>query len=226
VTYPITVTRTSIVDAGADCDLRAAFDDVAPGGQLVIADVDAHVALLRGPLALYEHWAIEHGLMPPVVATAGQYGTATAGYRGTATAGEDGTATAGDFGTATAGDFGAATAGDAGTATAGYFGIATAGDDGIATAGDDGTATAGNGGTATAGDAGTATVGEGGTATAGDDGTATAGEGGIIQIYWYDGHRRRILVGYVGEAGLLPDVPYRVEVTDGAARFVRAGGGQ
>ena len=122
------------------------------------------------------------------------YGTATAGYRGTATAGDRGTATAGYDGTATAGDYGTATAGYRGTATAGY----------------DGTATAGDRGTATAGDYGTATAGYDGTATAGDDGTATAGDRGTLIITWYDGSRPRRAVGYIGEDGLKPDTPYRV----------------
>jgi hypothetical protein len=113
--------------------------------------------------------------------------TVTAGYRGTATAGDEGTATAGDEG----------------TATAGYRGTATAGHRGTATAGDEGTATAGDEGTATAGDYGTA--------TAGDYGTATAGYRGIIQIKHWDGSRHRIITGYIGEDGLLPNVPYRLD---------------
>ncbi len=133
--------------------------------------------------------------------TAGDFGTATAGYGGTATAGCRGTATAGDEGTATAGVGGTATAGTGGTATAGHGG----------------TATAGVGGTATAGDGGTAIAGYGGTATAGYGGTATAGESGRIEILHWDGRRYRKAIGYVGEAGIEPNVAYRL--VDG--RFVR-----
>jgi len=74
-----------------------------------------------------------------------------------------------------------------------------------------GTATAGDGGTATAGDDGTATAGDGGTATAGDGGTATAGDGGTVLIKWHDGNRLRIKAGYIGENGMKPNVPYRVD---------------
>lgn len=74
-----------------------------------------------------------------------------------------------------------------------------------------GTATAGNDGTATAGDRGTATAGYRGTATAGNGGTATAGDYGVIIIFWYDGSRRRIATGYVGEDGIEPNVAYCVE---------------
>ena len=147
------------------------------------------------------------------------YGHHVAPDRGTATAtaGDQGTATAGDQGTATAGNWGTATAGNEGTATAGNWGTATAGDRGTATAGDYGTATAGDQGTATAGDYGTATAGYEGTATAGYCGTATAGYDGTLIITWHDGARYRRAVGYVGEGGIKPDTPYRV---NGRGEFV------
>ncbi len=154
-------------------------------------------------------------------ATAGNGGTATAGYEGTATAGDGGTATAGDWGTATAGYEGTATAGYEGTATAGDWGTATAGYEGTATAGDGGTATAGDWGTATAGYEGTATAGNGGTATTGYKGTATAGEKGEIRIRYWDekADRYRTVIGYIGEDGLEPDVPYKLNAD---RKFVRA----
>ncbi|EIU3463812.1 hypothetical protein L4P80_001037 [Pseudomonas aeruginosa] len=143
----------------------------------------------------------------------GAYGTATAGNWGTATAGGEGTATAGNWGTATAGNWGTATAGGEGTATAGNWGTATAGYKG--------TATAGYKGTATAGGEGTATAGNWGTATAGDEGTATAGEKGEIRIRYWDekADRYRTVIGYIGEDGLEPDVPYKLNAD---RKFVRA----
>jgi hypothetical protein len=113
---------------------------------------------------------------------------------------------------------GTATAGNRGTATAGEGGTATAGEGGTATAGYNGTATAGNRGTATAGYNGTATAGYNGTATAGDGGTATAGEGGMLLISWWQ-ERQRLAVAYVGEDGILPGVPYRL---NSSGAFVRA----
>ena len=95
-------------------------------------------------------------------------------------------------------------------AVVGYDGTATAGEDGTATAGNYGTATVGNYGTAMSGHRGTATAGNYGKATAGECGTATAGEGGILQIKWYDGKRSRISTGYIGENGLKPNTPYRL----------------
>ena len=50
-----------------------------------------------------------------------------------------------------------------------------------------------------------------GTATAGDYGTATAGNCGTVCLRWWDGNRYRLAVGYIGEDGLLPNVPYKVE---------------
>jgi len=126
------------------------------------------------------------------------------------TVGHNQTATAGNYGHATAGDYGHATAGDYGQATAGDGGHATAGDGGQATAGDYGHATAGNYGHATAGNYGHATAGDYGHATAGDGGQATAGDYGTITIKWYAESRDRLLVGYIGEEGLEPNVPYRV----------------
>ena len=98
-----------------------------------------------------------------------------------------------------------------GTATAGYRGTATAGDAGTATAGHRGTATAGDAGTATAGYAGTATAGDAGSATAGYAGTATAGYAGTIILKHWDGMRKRLIVGYVGENGIEANVPYVVK---------------
>ena len=156
------------------------------------------------------------GIVGPIVG-----GTATAGKWGTATAGKWGTATAGDGGTATAGHEGTATAGYEGTATAGKWGTATAGHEGTATAGKWGTATAGDGGTATAGKWGTATAGKWGTATAGYEGTATAGDKGTLIIRRWDGKRYRTVVGYIGENGLEPNTPYKL---NDAGEFVKADG--
>ena len=156
------------------------------------------------------------GIVGPIVG-----GTATAGYEGTATAGDKGTATAGYEGTATAGKWGTATAGYEGTATAGKWGTATAGNWGTATAGYEGTATAGYEGMATAGKWGTATAGDGGTATAGYGGTATAGDKGTLIIRRWDGKRYRTVVGYIGENGLEPNTPYKL---NDAGEFVKADG--
>ena len=66
------------------------------------------------------------------------------------------------------------------------------------------------GGTATAGEGGTATAGDHGTATARDYGTATAGYRGTLLLSFWDGNRRRIIIGSVGEDGVKANVAYRV----------------
>ncbi|MFG8857263.1 hypothetical protein ACEPWY_33165, partial [Pseudomonas aeruginosa] len=68
---------------------------------------------------------------------------------------------------------------------------------------------------------GTATAGYKGTATAGDEGTATAGEKGEIRIRYWDekADRYRTVIGYIGEDGLEPDVPYKLNAD---RKFVRA----
>ena len=93
------------------------------------------------------------------------------------------------------------------------FLTSTAGDSGTAVAGDRGTATAGDRGTAVAGDYGTATAGDYGTATAGYRGTAAAGDSGtlVIQLWDVDMCRYRLTVAYVGEGGILPNTPYRLD---------------
>ncbi len=66
--------------------------------------------------------------------------------------------------------------------------------------------------TATAGYRGTATAGDSGTATAGYRGTATAGDRGILLLRRWDeqANRYRIETGYVGENGIKPNTPYRL----------------
>ena len=134
--YPIRITRDQIMKCGPCEEGIEAFDLMAPGGVLTVAHVAAHVALLSSPLAPFEGWAIDREIIGPIVAIAGDHGTATAG--------NDGAAFAGDYGTAAAGRHGTATAGVRGTASAGAFGTANAGNDGSATAGVRGSASAGD----------------------------------------------------------------------------------
>ena len=119
--YPVTVTRQQLVDLEACPKGVEDFDKHVPDGVLVIRDVEHHVTLFCGWLAPWENWAIVAAVLPKIVTTAGNWGTATAGYEGTATAGYGGTAAAGYGGTATAGYGGAATAGCLGTILIAYY---------------------------------------------------------------------------------------------------------
>jgi hypothetical protein len=142
-------------------------------------------------------------------------------------AGYGGHATVGDWGQATAGYGGHATVGDWGQATVGDWGQATAGDCGQATARDWGQATAGDCGQATAGYRGQATAGYRGQATAGDCGQATAGDWGVLCLARWDvgAGRRRLVVAYVGEDGIEPNVPYRLDVAGNVVRADTPGKG-
>lgn len=143
----------------------------------------------------------------------GEHGTAIAGKNSLATAANNGHAVSGDYGTAIVERFGIASAGNKGMAIAGDCASATAGDHGIATAGNYSTATVGYLGTATAGKKGIATAGDWGTAIVGLDGVASAGKNGKIHIQYFDSEaiRYRTAVGYIGEGGLEPGVPYQLD---------------
>ena len=184
-----------------------------PDAVWIVAEIDADAVVdldrkIKAPYADVVYYGPRAGALVDIVSRGADPSRIVGG---TVTAGDYGRATAGAYGTATAGDGGTATAGRRGTATAGDSGSATAGRYGTATAGEGGSATAGEGGTATAGRNGSATAGEGGSAMAGRDGSATAGEGGRIAIAWYDGRRERVVIGYVGEDGIIPNTPYRVQ---------------
>jgi hypothetical protein len=118
----------------------------------------------------------------------------TTGYSGHAAA-------TGDYGHAAATGYSghAAATGNYGHAAAtGYYGHAS-------TTGYSGHAAAtGNSGHASA-------MGINAVAVAGVDGTAKSGETGAIAIFWHDGNRIRIAVGYVGEDGIKSDTWYCVK---------------
>lgn len=142
-------------------------------------------------------------------AETGTYGTASVGDRGRAVARFGGTAQSGDLGTSIVGDWGTAITGKGGTAIAGKGGTAIAGDEGNAQAGKSGIVRVGNRGCALVGDKGEVVVGELSTAQAGVGGLVKAGEGSRITLEWEDKKGiRRLVTGYIGEDGLLPNETY------------------
>lgn len=128
---------------------------------------------------------------------------------------------AGNHGFAVAGYHGKAKADNHGVVAAGHGGTATAGACGVAVAGDFGTATAGSCGIAVAGEYGTATAGANGTAIAGVHGVVTGGHDGVIQLAYYGDDGWSVMVAHVGEHGILPDTPYRLDTSATPPRFVR-----
>ena len=131
---------------------------------------------------------------------------------GTSTSGARGTSISGARGTSISGDWGTSTSGDGGTSISGDWGTSTSGDGGTSTSGDGGTSTSGDWGTSTSGDGGTSTSGDWGTSTSGDGGTSISGDGGELRIRWRDSraNRYRTVIAYVGENGIKPNVPYRL----------------
>ena len=87
----------------------------------------------------------------------------------------------------------------------------------IVIGGDRSTLTGGNGSILTGGDWSTLTGGywstltggNGSTLTGGYRSTLTGGDGSTLAFFWWDG-RRRLVVGYVGENGITPNTPHRL----------------
>ena len=93
MTYPITITRDAIVALDPCKDGLALFDEHYPDGVLVVADVQAHMALYSGPLAKHVGWAETGGLLPRVCAQGGDRSTLTGGNDSTLTGGHRSTLT-------------------------------------------------------------------------------------------------------------------------------------
>ena len=134
---------------------------------------------------------------------AGDYTSASVGAIGIVEVGKGSIAVTGLDGTAIADDYGSSIADHGGSAFAGRHGHALSLYRGVSTAGDHGTAISGMYGDSTAGKAGIALTGL--------SGQARAGEKGKIIIPWWDGSCDRLVIGYVGEDGILPDTYYKVD---------------
>ncbi len=161
--------------------------------------------------------------------TSGDKGTSNSGYKGVSTSGYKGVSTSGDKGVSNSGDKGVSNSGDNGTSTSGYFGTSISGDNGTSTSRDYGTSTSGKYGTSTSGNNGTSisgyygtsTSGEKGTSTSGAYGTSTSGKNGVstsgvygtivIKYYCSKTYRYKLATGYIGENGLKPNTPYKVD---------------
>jgi hypothetical protein len=135
-------------------------------------------------------------------------GTSTSGYKGTSTSGSKGISTSGSRGISTSGSKGISTSGSRGISTSGYRGISTSGSRGISTSGYKGTSTSGYKGTSTSGYKGTSTSGSKGISTSGYEGT-------ILIKYWDStSDRYKIKIGYIGEDGLKPNTPYKLDLNN------------
>ncbi len=145
--------------------------------------------------------------------TGGDHATVTGGHRATVTGGDDATVTGGDYATVTGGDYATVTGGDYATVTGGHHATVTGGYRAMVTGGDDATVTGGDYATVTGGYRAMVTGGYRAMVTGGDDATVTGGYRATILIsYWdHEKHRKRVVVGYVGEDGIKANTPYRLD---------------
>ena len=136
--------------------------------------------------------------------------TITGGDGATITGGVGATITGGVGATITGGDGATITGGDGATITGGDGATITGGDGATITGGYGATITGGDRATITGGDRATITGGDGATITGGDRATITGGDGATIVIRYWNGQRYKTAVFDVGEAGVKPNTPYRV----------------
>jgi hypothetical protein len=117
----------------------------------------------------------------------------------------------GDNSTVTGGNRSTVTGGNRSTVIGGYRSTVTGGDRSTVTGGIGSTVIGGYRSTVTGGDRSTVTGGIGSTVIGGID--------SVLTIDYYDGKRDRIAIAYVGEDGIEPDVPYKLDIN---GKFVRA----
>jgi len=126
----------------------------------------------------------------------------------------------GDYSTLTGGNHSTLNGGYRSTLTGGYKSTLTGGDHSTLNGGYRSTLTGGNHSTLTGGYNSTLTGGNHSTLTGGNYSTLTGGDYSTLSIKYYDGHRCRIAIGYVGE-GLKAGVAYTV---DGNGNIIEAKG--
>ena len=183
VDYPITITAADIEQHDPCESGLAAFREHYPDG-LTVRDAAHRLALLVGPLAVYESWAVDTGLLPPVrlaggdgsTLTGGDASTLTGGHRSTITGGDGSTITGGHRSTLTGGDYSTLTGGDYSTITGGYISTLTGGDYS--------------------------------TLTGGHRSTLTGGHRSTLTWRYWDGSRYRLHTVYTGEDGIESGVAY------------------
>ena len=141
--------------------------------------------------------------------TGGDCSTLTGGYGSTLTGGYGSTLTGGACSTMTGGDCSTLTGGYRSTLTGGYGSTLTGGDGSTLTGGACSTLTGGYGSTLTGRDCSTLTGGDGSTLTGGDGSTLTGGYRSTLTLCYYL-DRKRLVTRYVGEDGIKPNTPYRL----------------
>jgi hypothetical protein len=136
---------------------------------------------------------------------------ATGGYSAKMTGGYSAKMTGGDFATMTGGNYATMTGGYSATMTGGNFATMTGGYSATMTGGDYATMTGGYSATMTGGDYATMTGGDFAKMTGGYSATMTGGYSAVLQFSYWDGKRTRVVIAYVGEDGIKPNKPYRLD---------------
>jgi hypothetical protein len=143
--------------------------------------------------------------------TGGDRSKITGGYYSTITGGYYSTITGGNYSTITGGDHSKITGGNYSTITGGDHSKITGGDYSTITGGDYSTITGGDYSKITGGEHSTITGGDRSTITGGDYSTITGGDYSCLAFRHWDGNRYRMIVEYVGENGIKPNVAYHID---------------
>ena len=145
--------------------------------------------------------------------SSGHRGTSASGYFGHSTSLDFGHSISGRKGTSISGRHGTSISGEFGQSTSGEFGQSTSGDYGTAISGDCGISISENCGYYISVDYGTSISKNKGTSQTGFYGIASSGEHGTLIIHWWDAInlRRKISIAYVGENGIKPNTPYKLD---------------
>jgi hypothetical protein len=103
------------------------------------------------------------------------------------------------------------TGGDSAKMTGGDYAKMTGGDSATMTGGYSATMTGGDSATMTGGYSAKMTGGDSAKMTGGDSAKMTGGDYAVMQFQYWDGKRTRIVIAYVGEDGIKPNVAYQLD---------------
>ena len=180
---------------------------------------------MREAAAVVANLSGEQGSVIGIIRSGGDRSTVLGGCHSTLTGGNHSIVTGGDHSIVTGREHSKVSGGDQSTVSGGYHSIVTGGDCSTVTGGNYSTVTGWAGSTLTGGVGSTVTGGNYSTVTGGNYSTVTGGEfstvtGGefstvkgdnwsVLQLLYWDG-RKRLVIAYVGEDGIKPNTPYRL----------------
>ena len=142
--------------------------------------------------------------------TGGDFATVTGGDGANVSGGYRATVSGGDFATVSGGYRATVTGGEGATVSGGDFATVSGGDFATVTGGEGATVTGSEGATVSGGDFATVTGGDFATVSGGDFATVSGGVGAMLTLCYYD-KRKRARVFYVGEDGIKPNTPYKLD---------------